>query len=120
MRHIQRKHHGIGIPFNQNDSVPRIYRESGAHGGRLSSAKMLGLAATTSLLTGRKHDERSNLFYRNLPIFLTLAEIRNLRSQIYPRSQGIPIATSSLGGFAPQLVLFMLLLAILCTYKIFP
>jgi hypothetical protein len=95
-RHIERLHKGIGVPFNQDDSLLDVYKNLAEREGTLSPAFLAALQAA-SISSNRKYEEHTDIIDKSLPYLRKLVEFRNLSREILPSSQGIPLIPGAFG-----------------------
>jgi len=94
-RHLERKHFGAGMPLNQIDFTTKMYKESASRERSLSPIAIASAIAAASLSSSQKHGKNHNHVDHVLRPLRKAAEFKNLLSEISPRSQGIPIPSSS-------------------------
>jgi hypothetical protein len=97
IRHLERRHDGVGVPLNQNDFAPKMYKEFANQEPSLSPTAVASSIAAASLSSAHKQEKNNDLLDHVLPVLRKVAEFKNLLSELSPGSQGIPISASSYG-----------------------
>lgn len=97
VRHLERRHDGVGVPLNQNDFAPKMYKEFANQEPSLSPTAVASSIAATSVSSAHKQEKNNDPFDHVLPALRKVAEFKNLLSELSPGPQGIPISASSYG-----------------------
>ena len=97
IRHIGRRHDGLGVPFNQNDFTSKPYKESANRERSQPLSAIASSLAAVSLSSAQKQQKNIDPFDYILPRLRKTAELKNLLSQLSTRSQGNPVFASSYG-----------------------
>lgn len=97
IRHIARRHDGLGAPLNQNDFTSKSYKESANRERSLSPSVIASSLAAASLSSAQKQQKNIDPFDYILSHLRKTAELKNLHSQLFTRSQGNPVFASSYG-----------------------
>jgi hypothetical protein len=97
VRHLERRHDGVGVPLNQNDFAPKMYKEFANQEPSLSATAVASSIAAASLSSAHKQEKNNDPLDHVLPALRKVAEFKNLLSELSPGSQGIPISASSYG-----------------------
>ena len=97
IRHIGRRHDGLGVPINQNDFTSKPYKESANRERSQPLSAIASSLAAASLSSAQKQQKNIDPFDYILPRLRKTAELKNLLSQLSTRSQGNPVFASSYG-----------------------
>ena len=97
VRHLERRHDGVGVPLNHNDFAPKMYKEFANQEPSLSPTAVASSIVAASLSSAHKQEKNNDPLDHVLPALRKFAEFKNLLSEISPGPQGIPISASSYG-----------------------
>jgi hypothetical protein len=99
VRHLERRHDGVGVPLNQNDFAPKMYKEFAKQEPSLSPTAVASSIAAASLSSAHKQEKNNDPIDHILPALRKVAEFKTLLSELSPPSQGIPISASSYAAY---------------------
>ena len=86
IRHIGRRHDGLGLPLNQNDFTSKPYKESANQERSQPLSAIAWSLAAASLSSAQKQEKNIDPFDYILPRLRKTAEVKNLLSELSPIS----------------------------------